>query len=416
MLEGLEITEMKLSEVRKNNEKFRIDGSYFSKTMLRTESIIHAYNNGHDTLGHVFSRFVKGIFDINANSYSGSGIPFLRILNLKNGVVATNNLALIPELIHQAEKKTELLCGDIVLSKTAYPAASLVTLERCNTSQDTIATTLSTFGKSYYFSEFIVAFLNCMYGKLLLTRQFQGNVQLHLALDDGRKVPIPRGTKYLQSCIKYAFKNATEYLSESKNLYAAAETLLLNTLGLADFTPNSEKVNIKSFQESFVKTGRLDAEYYQQKYEQLVEHILKKPHCKLADLVKIKKSIEPGSDAYSDNEEDLPFLRVADYDKFGMNTPQKKLSFVFVTDNQEKINALKPKKGTILFSKDGSIGQAYYLHEDGRFITSGAILHLNIKNKETIVPDYLTLVPQFTVSANASRARCRRFNYFTLAD
>ena len=53
---------------------------------------------------------------------------------------------------------------------------------------------------------------------------------------------------------------------------------------------------------------------------------------------------------------------------------------------------MKPKKDTILFSKDGSVGIAYQLTEDLQGITSGAILHLQVKNKKEILPEYLTLV------------------------
>jgi len=109
----------------------------------------------------------------------------------------------------------------------------------------------------------------------------------------------------------------------------------------------------------------------------------------LVNLVNIRKSIEPGSDVYS--YEGLPFLRVSDYNKFGINEPEKKLIDSFCKENEELIKKLKPKKETILFSKDGSVGTAYMLRNDADFITSGAILHLKVKHKEQIIPEYLTL-------------------------
>ena len=150
-------------------------------------------------------------------------------------------------------------------------------------------------------------------------------------------------------------------------------------------------INQKSFKESFRKTSRLDAEYYQPKYEKIVEHIKTQPYAKLSELVIIKKSIEPGSDEYSDDEEGLPFLRVADYNKFGITEPQKRLRTSFVSENRDKLDALTPKAETILFSKDGSVGEAYCLREDSNFITSGAVLHLTVRDKKKVLPDYLTL-------------------------
>jgi len=162
-------------------------------------------------------------------------------------------------------------------------------------------------------------------------------------------------------------------------------------LGMADFLPITEKVNIKSFKDSFVTSGRLDAEYYQPKYEEMMAHIAAQAHEKLAALVTIQKSMEPGSDAYAEDENGLPFLRVADYNKFGITAPQKKLKASFVIENKMKLAALKPKAGTILFSKDGSVGEAYCLHEDADFITSGAVLHLTVRDTKQVLPDYLTL-------------------------
>ncbi|MDR3111688.1 MAG: N-6 DNA methylase [Elusimicrobiota bacterium] len=177
--------------------------------------------------------------------------------------------------------------------------------------------------------------------------------------------------------------------AKKEGLSFFAEELLLETIGLKDFQPARENINIKRFSESFLATGRLDAEYYQPKYEAILSKIKQHEYDLLGNLVSIKKSIEPGSDAYSD--EGLPFLRVADYNKFGISNPDKKISNNFCNDNRELIASLKPKKETILFSKDGSVGTAYMLREDADFITSGAILHLTVKKKK-ILPEYLTLV------------------------
>ena len=56
------------------------------------------------------------------------------------------------------------------------------------------------------------------------------------------------------------------------------------------------------------------------------------------------------------------------------------------------IEALFPKKDTILFSKDGSVGIAYKMEEDIKAVTSGALLHFRVKHPNEILPDYLTLV------------------------
>jgi hypothetical protein len=56
-------------------------------------------------------------------------------------------------------------------------------------------------------------------------------------------------------------------------LYHQAEKLLIQELRLENFNPSSEKVSIKTLKESFIKTGRLDSEYYQPKYDEYLKKV-----------------------------------------------------------------------------------------------------------------------------------------------
>lgn len=269
LLEGLDVVELMLSEVSRDNEKLRLDSGYFAKPMLAADSIARAYPSGFDELSSVFSRFVKGIFDINADSYTDTGIPFLRILNLRHGLIDETSLAMIPETIHQQELKTALRRGDVVLSKTAYPAASLVTLDTCNTSQDTIATTMSEYGIANYKPEVVVSYLNGSIGRQLLWRQFQGNVQLHLSLDDGRKVPIPRFGDQLQDMVAKAFHLAQLARSASSEAFRVAESKLLSALGLESWQAPEPLSYVRRSSEAFA-AHRLDAQFFAPRVQALL--------------------------------------------------------------------------------------------------------------------------------------------------
>lgn len=139
----------------------------------------------------------------------------------------------------------------------------------------------------------------------------------------------------------------------------------------------------KSLSESFLSSGRLDAEYYQPKYDYLLHWLSTKQSCRLGEMVNIQKSVEPGSDAYQ--SEGIPFVRVADLSKQGLSEPS-----IFLNRKQYEC-VLRPNKDTILLSKDGSVGIAYKVDEPLDVITSGAILHLSVKTSQ-VLPDYLTLV------------------------
>lgn len=168
-------------------------------------------------------------------------------------------------------------------------------------------------------------------------------------------------------------------LEKSAYFIRLAEWTLLESLIFAQKT----NVSIRSLSQSFGLSGRLDAEYYHPKFERLL-HKLKQQNCKtLGELADLQKSVEVGSENYRD--EGLPFVRVADFSKFGIGQTNKFVNPADYTD------IIRPKKDTILLSKDGTVGIAYRVPSDMEVITSGAIVHLSLKTDE-ILPDYLALV------------------------
>ena len=151
----------------------------------------------------------------------------------------------------------------------------------------------------------------------------------------------------------------------------------------------AESVSVRNISTSFYTTGRLDAEYYQPKYDALFTVLSTIKTKKLGGahgIVNIEKSIDPGSEVYV--EDGIPFVRVSDVSKFEISEPEVKLR----NDILPNPEVLFPQKDTILLSKDGSVGIAYKTESTMPVITSGALLHLTVRNKAEVLPDYLTLV------------------------
>ena len=164
-----------------------------------------------------------------------------------------------------------------------------------------------------------------------------------------------------------------------------AAWLLLTEFGMLPTTDKENKTvkTCKKLSDSFLLSGRLDAEYYQPKYDYLFSHLSEFATSTIGELTDIRKSIEPGSDAYQ--ETGVPFIRVSDMSKFGLSDTAIHLNA------EDYRDVIRPKKDTILLSKDGSVGIAYKVEEPLNVITSGAILHLSLKSAD-VLSDYLTLV------------------------
>ena len=389
-MEGLEVSILNLSTVLEGNENKRLDSEYFRK------QFVSFFDNVPNLkpLGYYAKEGYRVVYEntkiINKEDATANDYPyFLQATDLETPFINTNNLFYVHEDEWLRYPKGRINAGEILIEvkgkidKVAivpndFPKKTLVSGSLFKlTVNDKIS------------KHIVLSYLTCKYGMAFKDRYKTNLLISYVSKPDLYRIPIPDFSKNFQLKIDGLFSDIFSCKNESKQTYAQAEEILLAEIGLKDFLPSSEPVNIKNFSESFQTSGRLDAEYYQKKYEKVVAQIKAQPSDILANLVTISKSIEAGSANYVD--EGLPFLRVADYSKHGTTEPQKYLSADFVKENKELIDKLKPKKGTILFSKDGSVGTAYHLRTDMDCITSGAILHLKVKDESQLIPEYLTL-------------------------
>ena len=381
-MKGLEISEIRLKDIGLKTSDFRIDAEYFTGKFAQYCRLMEKC--GFTCFAREAQRVVKGAFDITADKFRESGIPFVRISNLRNMEIDTSSIVYIDADVHAEYLASKLRRGDIVLSKTAYAAASIVTLPVCNTSQDTIAISLNS--NSRIDPYFTVVYLNTKYGLFLMEYLFTGNIQKHFNLTECKtKLPIPIFSAKFQGEVRKLFEQALVARCGADKIYHGTEQSLLTELGFDGWMPTEESVSVKNCSD-FMSAGRFDAEYFQPKYDELFALLAK---CKVRvlggkdGLVDIKRSIEPGSDAYSDKG--IPFVRIADFTEMGVASPEIHIPPELCSDSP------RPKKDTILLSKDGSVGIAYKVEEDLDVVTSSGILYLTVKDN-AVLPDYLTLV------------------------
>ncbi len=315
-------------------------------------------------------------------------VPFIRSGNCGETFINLSDLEYISELSHKELPKSRTKLHDIMMArKGKIGGASIITENEVNYNCNENVIKLTIIDKARYNPFYFTVYFNSKFGLKQIERLSTGNVQPWLSIFQIRKLLIPELNKQFQLQIENLVQSSYKKLEESKILYKEAEELLLKELDLLDFKPSAENIAIKSFKDSFEISGRLDSEYYQAKYDELIEHIKKTNFDKLDNIVNIKKSIEPGSEAYQDSR--IAFIRVSNVTKFGISDTGIHLSKNIL--KEEELQKLYPTKDTILLSKDGTVGIAYKIKNETEMITSGALLHLMIKRGD-VLPEYLTLV------------------------
>lgn len=382
-MDGLECSEIKLSGVLSGNDSQRIDSEYFQKVFLKNAKTLLL----DKSFAELNIKVLGGKRLPLGADFSDHGTPYIRAEDIKSGFVNYYDSPTVSDDIFQILKKYVIennnvaitivgnSIGDVAIAKNDIKTCLLT--ENC----------AKILAADNVLAGYLYSFLVSKYGQNQIMREKVGTAQPKLALERIRNFKIRQLSKEFQNKIHEVVSLSWSKSEESRQSYVTANEYLGGFFDLE--IDESIAVTQKDFKKSFVLTGRLDAEYYHPKYDNLFDVLGKHQTMPLSGkqgLVFIKKSIEPGSEAYQD--EGIPFIRVSDIDKLKISTPPIMVS----KDIVPNVKDLYPKKDTILLSKDGSIGIAYKLEKDMEAVTSGALLHLTVKDSNVVLPDYLTLV------------------------
>lgn len=173
----------------------------------------------------------------------------------------------------------------------------------------------------------------------------------------------------------------TEYATK-----VASPTIVSNTGGANSFAQescnaNTQPINytIKTLKESFLKTSRLDSEYYQTKYEQN-EHLIKhyrSGYCTLKDLITSQSSgFAFSSDDYLESG-DLALIRINNIKNANLDMSNA----VYIPNEKQDLSPKdKVKAGDILISMSGSVGMACLVRDDINAMVNQRILKISINN------------------------------------
>ncbi|MEW6212507.1 MAG: hypothetical protein AB1631_29545 [Acidobacteriota bacterium] len=286
MLNGLEATEVKLSDLDLGD---RLDAEYVSKESLLISKRLH--ERPTRKLGELGKFAVSAFYPAATHLYAEGDVPFMRCVDCINHPVISRSqdesFERIPSSFLAEHSSIDTVGkGDLIITKVGSPCYASIVHEH-----DELALSRTVMGlkgiagiNPYY----LLAFLRSYYGFNQLLRQRELTIQYQLTVERVKDVDIFLPTIEFQSIIESIVKAAHQKLEQSKSLYAEAESLLLDELGLKDWQPSDENTAVKSFTESLGSTGRIDAEYYQPRYQKAMS-ILNRSGKRIGDVATLAK-------------------------------------------------------------------------------------------------------------------------------
>lgn len=373
MLEGLEVSVITKSELEKDNEVFRADAEYFDKENLLLINRIKKI--GYKKVDE-FSFVTDGIHT--AIDYSlTSTVNLISATSPKENYFDLSRQVFISEEAHLLNPRTALKENDVIISTVGTIGNCAVVSNEILPANSDRHVGIIRIEKDFL-PRFVSTFLLTKYGRFQTNRESTGNVQLNLYIIKLKGLKIPTLSNSFQTKIEETVKLAHNKQQHSKTLYTEAETILLQELGLANWQPTIKNNNTKTLKESFLQSGRIDAEYYQPKYDEIELRI--KNYELGFDTVSnkfelVKTEVKLKKEAYN-------YIEIGD-----VSTSNGEISYNKIETEQLPANAkIKAEKGNLLVSKVRPYrGAVSIINEDIKdLIVSGAFTVLKEKSNYNI--------------------------------
>jgi len=375
----------------KDIETERLEAQYYKPKFVRAIEKIKCKN------GIVLENLIFEVKDgpggwgISTSEYVDSGVPMLRGINIKDGLITLDGCVYITEEKQNELTRSKVLKNDVLLAvrgSSGVGKSAVYSLEqRANMNAALVKITVNeTYLDAYYLS----CFFNCTYGRLQMERIANGVNQQNTNLSEVKSNIIPVPSLQIQNYIGDKVRKAEELREEARILKREAEDLLYKELKQEEFL-EKQKTIINKFiwiNNKEIET-RIDSEYYKPNYI-LYKHILKKNGImtlKIKDIVKdIKTGTTPESEFITQEGQNVKFLKVNNLDYCFLNED----NLLYIDNNYEEKKLIFLQQEDVLVSIAGTLGRSAVV--DRRNCTTNQnIAALTLKNINDIKPYYLSL-------------------------
>ena len=307
-MEGLEAAEVNYN-ITTENKDFRIDSDFWAKEPRKNPKL------RYDRIGNILKGAQYGI-SVSMNE-ENIGYPIYRMNEIHN-MMCDLDVAKNADISKEEFQKFKLNDRDVLFNRTnSYEWVGRTGLYRKFDTQDfTFASYLVRFipNEAFIYPEYLTTFLNTKYGIWDVKRRSRQSInQTNVNPEEVKEIFIPILSKGIQNHIKSNFEKANIFRLKSTKLYSAAEILLLETIGLNNFKPSIDNVNLKRYKDSFLSTSRLDAEYYQKKYDDYINLICSYPN----GFETIQSSCNQKDTNFTPNNKEYSYIELSNIGKSG---------------------------------------------------------------------------------------------------
>ncbi|MEM4625543.1 MAG: restriction endonuclease subunit S [Candidatus Pacearchaeota archaeon] len=367
-----------------NEIEGRIDPFYYKPAFIQFYLQLEKTKFEIKSIGEIAEKVTSGATPLSkGNAYTSKeeGIPFIRSgdINEDNNINFDEVLYIKQNIHNKLLKGSKLKKGDILIAIVGATIGQ-VSIYDCDKEANINQAIALVRLEQGINPEYVKTFMISTLGQKQLDRIKRPVARANINLDEIRSIKIILPPIAIQNKIvalmEKAYQSKKSKEAEAQKLLDSINDYVIDELGIK--LPELKDKMIYVVDSNDVEGKRIDAYYYQPKFEE-VEKAVKKGKYEVKEIREVleyyKKGIEVGSDAYVDRG--IPFIRVADIDYYKVKYEEtdKKIK----PELYEQLKDYQPQKDELLFSKDGSVGFCVVVNENKESIISGGILRLKIK-------------------------------------
>lgn len=374
---------------------FRIEAEYYKPDYLRVAEALDAAK------AVSLTRAIEYLTDGThvTPRYVAKGVPFLSSSDIDEFVTSAEISKFISLAEHARLRHCQPQAGDLLISKSGRIGSCAVVPDWIKRGDWNIYEGVALLRSKDVDPHYLVAFLNCYYGRMQIRRELKGVAQPHLHLEDIRRLRVYEPKLEQSEAIAALVRDGMAREALSHTTFGEAQEALWSALRLKGLVLSKATSAIASLS-SIRNARRFDAQHFQVRYAQLLTHLSAFP---TAQIREIKTYNRRGVQPVYVTDGDTPVVnsqhigpKHLDYDGFERTLAR------YLTASPE---ARVIEDDVLIYSTGAYVGRAnVYLSAEPALASN----HVNIlRVREDIDRAYLSLVLQSIVGQLQAQQRVR---------
>lgn len=367
------------------------NSDYYKKNYLKIERYIEENKNSFVSLQSLGIEVDASAFYPSLEPYYNKGtIPFIRVADVKT-IIDYDNCVKIPQMGTDFDTLYLAHRGDIVLTKGGRVGTAGLISRDSYVTRDLIFLNTSELSRTNYIALYLFFCTDFMYQQMI--RSSSMTAQPHLTITLIRELLVSVFSANFKQKLSELFDKSEELQDSCYKSYKSAEIDLLNALGFSDKNASTSTVSIKKISASFLSSGRLDAEYYQPKYDGIFSALEQFETTSIPNEFEVYKN---SGTEYAEGISDVGVIKTKQLTNDGIK--HDSVESFFDNDICIKNKSTYLVNGDVVFASMGvgSLGKVSLFSYDGdkRFVTDSTLRIYRSKSTSKIKPEVLCVFLQ----------------------